>query len=709
MRHESNHITPVLPVSEGVIRLSEIIESFAKEVKAYTSSSDSKAPQLAIKATAGLGKTTQIIEKLISRSALKNGDVHYYVPNHRLSTELTNDLSEELDFDFSQGQGHIFSRVKTVAGRSQKDKQGNTLCQKSKLAESTAEAGLSISKTLCKNKDNLCEFYNSCGYQNQFMSEEKIAEWKSQWPEGFPTELLNDVTVMTHANLFLQTNKRLPKPSLIVVDEAFYQQGIYEEKVNSIELYKGKHPISNVILSHLTDGESNLLAKLREHGYSVKDLLNEAHLIEGAHNEDNQSAPLLPSFPSNKQQLIIEDIVTKKRASLILKSVAQEMTITERDECHSVSYDDENDQVLIHQRNELTIPEDVPTVFIDADAQKVILEKFRSNVHFEKIPVQRQAIFHQTKDITFSKYTLLKKNEKSDKIQSEIKRFIRNIVKGGSTLVVCSKTIRAVLTGEDRKAMEQESQLEGATVIHFGNLRGLNEYSNYRNVIILGREQPSAVGVENNARALFWNDKESIKFLPFVGEHKPFENKQRPYRLKDKTVKTVSTQVHPDKRVQLLLEQIREHETVQAIDRLRLLRPHKNGQRNVYILSSVPLDLTIDNLFSWTQFQKLLDLLDEAQGVIPLNPKHLMMRCPVSARSKSTAERMKTNLKDLNPLIDTYIREMRLYSIGYRVTNKGKYSEALISEEITEADRDRILSSILGTDDIEVRMPISDN
>ena len=121
MHHKPSSLTPNLSVTEGEKRLSDVIEAFAKEVDAHTSINDSKAPQLAIKATAGLGKTTQIIKKLISYSALNNGDVHYYVPNHRLSKELTENLSKELDFNFSEDES--FSRVKVIAGRSQRDEK----------------------------------------------------------------------------------------------------------------------------------------------------------------------------------------------------------------------------------------------------------------------------------------------------------------------------------------------------------------------------------------------------------------------------------------------------------------------------------------------------------------------------------------------------------------------------------------------------------
>lgn len=379
------------------------------------------------------------------------------------------------------------------------------------------------------------------------------------------------------------------------------------------------------------------------------------------------------------------------------------MTITDRDECHSVSYDNDKDLVLIHQRRALTIPEDVPTVFIDADVQEGILNKYRANVKFEKIPVERLATFHQVTDLTFNKLLLLNSGNKTNKIQDDIKRFIRNIALEAPTLVVCSKAIRAALTNDNSNKMKQESQLEGATFIHFGNLRGLNEYSDYRNVIILGREQPPAIGVENNARSLFWDNKESIEFLSFKGRGKPFEDEERTYCLKDKTTKTASVKVHPDKRVQLLLEQIRENESVQAIDRLRLLRPHKDGQRNVYILCSIPLGLTIDNLFSWTQLQKLVALLDEAKGAIPLNPKHLMTRCPETATSERTAKRFISDLKEANPLISIFIREMALCSVDYRIRNKGKYSQALISNKIEPTARDATLSLLLDTNDIEVR------
>tara|TARA_B100000795_G_C22564385_1_gene347596 strand:- start:125 stop:499 length:375 start_codon:yes stop_codon:yes gene_type:complete len=85
----------------------------------------------------------------MSYSALNDADVHYYVPNHRLSNELVKSLSEELDLNLNETES--FSRVKVIASRSQKNEMGNPFCQKSELAESLAEISLNVSKSPCSN------------------------------------------------------------------------------------------------------------------------------------------------------------------------------------------------------------------------------------------------------------------------------------------------------------------------------------------------------------------------------------------------------------------------------------------------------------------------------------------------------------------------------------------------------------------------------
>jgi hypothetical protein len=78
----------------------------------------------------------------------------------------------------------------------------------------------------------------------------------------------------------------------------------------------------------------------------------------------------------------------------------------------------------------------------------------------------------------------------------------------------------------------------------------------------------------------------------------------------DGSRREVKVKVHPDRRVQAVVEQVREAEMIQAIDRLRLI--HNEKRKTIYILCSIPLDLPIDELVTWKQLagdRRLTDAL----------------------------------------------------------------------------------------------------
>ncbi len=166
-----------------------------------------------------------------------------------------------------------------------------------------------------------------------------------------------------------------------------------------------------------------------------------------------------------------------------------------------------------------------------------------------------------------------------------------------------------------------------------------------------------------------------------AGDNKPLENANRGYRTRDGKQRSVNVQVHPDPRVQKLLEQIRESESVQGIDRLRLLRDNRAGtDRQVFILSSVPVDVTVDHLWGWKRLQSVLALVEEADGLLPLNPKHMMKRCPLLATSERTAKGLVSELKRARFLIGIYIRDVALYN--YRTKGQKRPSEALVWADV---------------------------
>ena len=65
---------------------------------------------------------------------------------------------------------------------------------------------------------------------------------------------------------------------------------------------------------------------------------------------------------------------------------------------------------------------------------------------------------------------------------------------------------------------------------------------------------------------------------------------------------------HPDRRCDLILNQIRECESVQAISRLRDIW---QGGKEIMIFSNIPLDLPVDKLVLWSDFTKNGSIIDQ--------------------------------------------------------------------------------------------------
>lgn len=159
---------------------------------------------------------------------------------------------------------------------------------------------------------------------------------------------------------------------------------------------------------------------------------------------------------------------------------------------------------------------------------------------------------------------------------------------------------------------------------------------------------------------------------------------------------STAVQSHPDGRVQLVLEQIREAETVQAIDRLRLLRGNSEaGNRQVFLLSSVPLDITVDHLWGWKRLQRALELWREADGVLPLDAPSLLKRCP-SVGSEATARRVANDIKPITFLIRYIIRNMSVSLDYYHKAGQNKQFSALVDASLDETSLVEELSRLAG-------------
>jgi hypothetical protein len=105
-----------------------------------------------------------------------------------------------------------------------------------------------------------------------------------------------------------------------------------------------------------------------------------------------------------------------------------------------------------------------------------------------------------------------------------------------------------------------------------GAIRGTNEFEDHDVVIILGREQLSPKDAERLAKAIWYDTRRPIGCITADKRGQvDYPKTRRPYLMRDGITQSVKVKVHPDRRVQAVVEQIREAEMVQAIDRLRLI------------------------------------------------------------------------------------------------------------------------------------------
>ena len=318
-------------------------------------------------------------------------------------------------------------------------------------------------------------------------------------------------------------------------------------------------------------------------------------------------------------------------------------------------------------------------------------------------------------NITFYRGSLVKRTSIPDGKRNleptarllEIGDFIARTALGRRTLVVTNKPVRCALTGEDEHPTPPVSaQYRGADIAHFGNIRGSNEFREHEIAIVLGRDEPSVKDAEQRAMAIWYDTDEPIRQIPpdFKGRTN-YRSETRRYQMSDGTRKSVNVAVHPDPRVQAVVEQSREAEMIQAIDRLRLI--HNEKRKTVYILCSIPLDIPVDELVTWKQLtgdRRLSDALAEcdARGwdALPLAAKEICRLFPGLWGTERAAERWIAK----NPL-EAYRDTIRVWGVlaEYRGgARHRRWSKALVRHG---ADPRQAIAEVLeiAPEDIHVR------
>ncbi|MEO5334644.1 MAG: PriCT-2 domain-containing protein [Magnetococcus sp. YQC-5] len=592
----------------------------AKVCDHYDISGLKQGVRLQVRATAGLGKTRAVVEALIKRKYWHKRHVHMYVPTIALADELAGLFSESsMNVQVIRGRGQPdpypyaslfkFHQIDhTHAEAPTKDAQdaaegvfdshpATPLCAKHKAAEKAAQMGLSVYGTMCRAGDARCQYYDDCGY---------LAQWYDKSP---------GIRIFPHDYLFLQKSFEMHEPDLVIVDENVVLKAVGKANFG-IDRIDG--PAKLAILDHMENGV-DLREAMLKHGITREYAQAQAKKLEG-----KQTNSILPSMTAVQAIQTMETMGVSCRNQLheFWKRVAAE--IDKNRLFHGVwvrqheSTGNEGAKVCVSWLRPTIIPEAVSVLLLDADAHFEINKMlFGARMESSEIHAKRSGHVTQIYSTSMSKSRItLNSDDEQDKLRKVVNQAT---IDGKKVLVVCNKPVKEEMTGV--KNTKKATEWEGATITHFGAIRGRDEWKNYDAVIIIGRNQPHGSAINDIARGI-WCDDDKPLVLPANGN---LSLEYRGYRLLSGKEKGVRVWMHPDPRGQKILELIRERESGQAIDRLRLVHPTK--PQEVHIICNVPLDITVDTLRSFPEMvgggTKLEKAWHKMEGVLPLSTKWL--------------------------------------------------------------------------------------
>jgi hypothetical protein len=630
-----------------------------------------------IKAPAGIGKTVEAARAVAATHLI----VEVYVPTHANAKEWL-DLIK---------QANPTKRVVIIAGRSAEGDDGNPLCAKDKLAEELARAGLSVYPHLCSRGQGAgvppitCEHYERCPYIGQF----QFAE----------------VYIYVHAYLALpRTALEKWQPGWVIIDESFFQSCIGEIDIPFALL---RHPDIPPAAQALCREIADLLSANQSVRGCIGNACATKTMKQARKALSKAGATLLPTMTEKEQRKALKSAASFSHVAKLLSHLA---SVTYLDFPQSVIVKQSEQKVTIHYRkppSQRFIRPDgsYPELHIlDASASPIILSRFFEIGKVFPLAVERKAHViqcHSTRCATQSlapeRNSDKKSAEEAERRLRDIEHLVRRHAEDGQRVLVIGPS--AVVGNPRTKIKPLIAIPDHCAFAHFNALRGIDVWKDFDVAIVVGRNQPPVDAVEDIARAVFACD-----FDPLQLSGK-WSDEPRGYRLKGQMA-GVEVPVHPDPRIQAVVEQIRECESTQAVDRLRLI--HSTKPKTVILLSNTPLDIDVDELRTWDEViygSRLEQAWDKLDGVLPLSAVWLAKRFPELWKTAEAAKMdVKRNCKKGQTPNSIYIRNLTLFAYEYKPAHQRVWSRCLSRfPSLTIAAQ--TLQNILG-EAVAVREPI---
>jgi hypothetical protein len=457
--------------------------------------------------------------------------------------------------------------VWVVSGRGAADPEDpqTPMCPRHQVVNRAAAMGVEVQKEICES----CSLKGTCGYQRQRKVLCAAAE--------------SGGLFITSAD-YLWLPCPAPRADIVVVDESIIGRAsetasLDPRRLTEDDKWAGRdlgealrhREVAALVRRAVTEQPARELAFLRDQRVTLDDL--KAALKHLASREDAQ--PKVHGRMTDQaiaRALDAVEVRETRKVLILLRQIRREFE-QPRPRFNSVWFDPLWPVVIDGERSfeprifvgyirDHRLADSTPALALDGTGSLQLNRRvFGAHMLERHFPVPRNAEVIQVRGKVFSRQSLTGASKNGNPISSTTTaRRLRDDVLAllcampGEVLLVTYKAVEELL---------RPSLPANVRSAHFGAVRGLNTYEACETVVVLGRQQPSAQKLEGQARPFAANDPEPLS--PF-GCYVP---QTRARRLRDRSPSVDVVQVHSDPRCQELLEQIREAEIVQAIDRVR--------------------------------------------------------------------------------------------------------------------------------------------
>lgn len=607
---------PTDPRDAAVARQNAAIETCIRDALRRASgdggNADPKVPPLLVTGSQGTGKTTAALRAILDANWTQAAGwtVWFMVPTVEKAEEARRELFG-LALDRTGGLPSL-----VIKGRGARVSRTGpeTMCARAQAAARVGEAGLPVGRVLCKSADGAeCRLLRGCDYQMQQTRLRKFT---------------GGVVFLAHEYAWLGLPG--PKPDLVIIDESVVAKATWSATIPVRRLVDG--PVRSEV-ADLDWSMGSWFAECLGHPDNLKQV--RAHfgrdalvgMREALAGLKGASVDLSPDLADEEVVARLDARPRDGRAGLIrlLDAILAEYDMP-RDSFNAVWTEtrriDGKEELVLRcgGLKGLTLPEKAAVLLLDGTGDPELNRRIFGEVRHLHVPVPRDAYVEQVINSKFSRQSLTGQtgtgvpiSERATTAAAALRVDVRALVdrQPGPVFVGTYKAVAEVIA-QDLVGAGRTDVLVG----QFGALRGINRFSGCITAVVLGRQQPAPASVEAEARPFLATDPDAL--IP-VGR---YALEKRFVRMRSGGVRPVDVEVHPDRRVQRTLEQIREAEMLQTIDRVRAIFNH----RRIIVLSSVVLDITADRAVSWAEMKeggnRFMRIWD-GHGLLPLSAKHL--------------------------------------------------------------------------------------